>query len=403
MKKVIFIASTLNTGGAQKVLSNIVMKLPEEYHAVIVLNDAQNIVYPYKGEIVDLGFRPKENKMSLWYQGMVFIKRIMALRKLKRTGGYVAAVSFLDSANVANILSGKKYCRTIVSVHNNLTESASSRIYKYLVNPMVRVLYGKADKVVAVSRGIEYDLIHNLKLSPENIVTIYNGHDINKIREMSEKPIPDNCRSWFEGKGPFLVTMGRMNYQKGQWHLIRAMRKIAEKYPDVKLLLLGDGELRESLEALIQKYQLEQNIILCGFLDNPFAILKKCDLYVFPSLFEGFPNALIEALAAGTPCISADFHSGAREILAPDLPVNGDGVEKISYVKYGVLVPVCDGKWREQEELTKEEETLADGVLELLAQPDKMEPYRAKAAEAVVALDSDTMVSEWMKVMETGR
>ena len=62
MKKVIFIASTLNTGGAQKVLSNIVMKLPEEYHAVIVLNDAQNIVYPYKGEIVDLGFRPKENK-----------------------------------------------------------------------------------------------------------------------------------------------------------------------------------------------------------------------------------------------------------------------------------------------------------------------------------------------------
>ena len=64
---------------------------------------------------------------------------------------------------------------------------------------------------------------------------------------------------------------------------------------------------------------------------------------------------------------------------------------------------MCDGKWREQEELTKEEETLAEGVLELLAQPDKMEQYRVKAAEAVVALDSDTMVNEWMKVMETGR
>lgn len=403
MKKIIFIASTLNTGGAQKVLSNLVMNLPMEYEATIVLNDTENIVYPYRGNLISLGFAAKQNKMDLFYQFLVFLKRVKVLRKLKKAGEYTAAVSFLDSANVANILSGNRYCRTIVSVHNNLTESASSKIYKYLVNPMVRFLYGKADQVVTVSKGIEYDLVHNLKLSPKNIVTIYNGHDIEKIRKMSEEPVPEECKSWVEGKGPFLVTMGRMNYQKGQWHLIRAMRKIVEQYPEAKLLLLGDGELRDLLEALMQKYQLEQNIILCGFMDNPFAILKHCDLYVFPSLFEGFPNALIEALAVGVPCVSADFHSGAREILAPDLSVDGESTKNILYAQFGVLVPVCDGKWRESEKLTREEEILADAVLEVLGDQDRMEQYRAKTAEAVVALGSDMMVSEWMKVMETGR
>lgn len=399
MKKVIFIASTLNTGGAQKVLSNIVMKLPEEYHAVIVLNDAQNIVYPYKGEIVDLGFRPKENKMSLWYQGMVFIKRIMALRKLKRTGEYVAAVSFLDSANVANILSGKKYCRTIVSVHNNLTESASSRIYKYLVNPMVRVLYGKADKVVTVSKGIEYDLIHNLKLSPENIVTIYNGHDIDKIREMSEKPIPEKCQSWFEGKGPFLVTMGRMNYQKGQWHLIRALSYVKNKFPDIKLIILGDGELREYLENLIQEYRIQENVILGGFVENPFCILQNCDVYVFPSLFEGFPNALIEALSVGLPCISADFRSGAREILAPKLPIEKQTENKILYEQYGILVPVCDGKLNHDKKLINGEIYLAEAIIQLLSQNDLQKRYKQKTEQAVCQWTSANMVNKWLEII----
>lgn len=401
MKKIIFIASTLNTGGAQKVLSNLVMNLPMEYEATIVLNDTENIVYPYRGNLISLGFAAKQNKMDLFYQFLVFLKRVKVLRKLKKTGEYTAAVSFLDSANVANILSGNRYCRTIVSVHNNLTESAASKIYKYLVNPMVRFLYGKADQVVTVSKGIEYDLVHNLKLSPKNIVTIYNGHDIEKIRKMAEEPVPEELTEVLEHES-VIVTMGRMNYQKGQWHLIRALSVVKKEIPDIRLILLGDGELKNYLENLIEEYDLKDNVILEGFVKNPFCILKCANAYVFPSLFEGFPNALIEALSVGLPCISADFHSGAREILAPESSIDEQVTEQFVQAEYGILTPVCDGKYYSaKQELSKEEKELARAIVNLLKNKEMQEQYREKSSEAVRKLDSSTMVDCWIQLIGT--
>lgn len=400
MKKVIFIASTLNTGGAQKILSNLVMNLPDGYEAYIVLNDTENIVYPYKGELISLNFRQQDNKLNILYQLKVFFKRVRLLRKMKATGEYAASVSFLDSANIANIISGRKKCRTILSVHNNLTESGASPVYKYMVNPMVRLLYGRADKVIAVSKGIAYDLIHNLKLSDENIVTIYNGHDIEGIRKQTKEAVSPEAELFFEGY-PVVATMGRMDYQKGQWHLIRALAGVKKEFPEMRLLLLGDGELCPYLKHLAHECGLEENVVFCGFQENPFSLLVKCDVFVLPSMFEGFPNALIEALGCGLPCIATDFRSGAREILAPELPVEGQIKSEVREASYGLLSPVCDGKQYDgKTPLTKEEVLLAEAILRLLQDEKLQQKYRIKCDKAVESLDIMHMIREWLEIIE---
>lgn len=394
------IVSTLNTGGAQKVLSNMVMNLPEDYEADILLNDTENIMYPYKGNLISLGFGSQADKLNLLYQLKVFLKRIAVLRKMKASGEYVAAISFLDSANIANIISGKRNCKTLVSVHNNLTESAVSWKYKYIVNPLVRIFYRRADKVITVSKGIEYDLIHNLKLSPENVETIYNGHDITRIRELAKEPLNEKEEGYFE-TGPVIATMGRFNYQKAQWHLIRALTEVKKSFPDIRLILQGEGELYPYLKKLAEECNLREHVIFAGFQKNPFKVLARCDAMVLPSRFEGFPNALIEALSLDVPCVSADFHSGAREILAPELPMEELEKSRIRKVQYGILVPVCDGRQYDGTvPLTKEEKLLAEAIVLMLSDKELQQQYRRKASEAVAHLDSETMVKKWLEVIE---
>lgn len=400
MKKIIFIVSTLNAGGAQKILSNLLVNLPDRYEAYIVLNDKENIIYPYKGKIVSLGFKPQRNKLNLFYQMKVLVKRILVLRKMKATGEYVAAVSFLDSANIANVVSGRKKCRTILSVHNNLTESQASWVYKYFVNPAVRMLYGKADKVIAVSKGIAYDLIQNLKLTDKNIVTIYNGHNIDEIRQAAKQSVPDNIQEYFS-RGVAIATMGRLDYQKGQWHLIRALKNVKEVFPDIQLFILGEGELHSYLERLAEECGLLQNIHFCGFSKNPFSILSKCKVFILPSMFEGFPNALIEALSCDLPCIATDFRSGAREILAPELPITEQIVHEIKAVSYGLLLPVCDGKqYSGKEPLTEEELLLAKAIIKMLSSTELQEKYQKSARNALRGLDTMSMVRKWIEVIE---
>lgn len=399
MKKILFICSTLNTGGAQKILSNILMNLPEGYEADILLNNAEDIVYSYKGKVISLGFKRQKNMRSIFYQTQVFIKRIFALIKLKKTGDYIAAVSFMDSANIANIVSGNRKCRTVISVHTNLKEAAKSWIYKYLVNPLVHMFYEKADVVVAVSLGIKHDLINHLGLSGKNIVTIYNGQDIEEIKiKASQRSINKNIEKFGNA---VITTMGRMSYPKGQWHLIRALTEVKKIVPHIQLLILGEGELEAYLKKLVHECHLEKNVIFCGFRENPFEVIAQSDLFVLPSMYEGLSNALVEALACEVPCVATDFHSGAREILEPGLPVEEQIHFGIIEGEYGILVPVCDGKmYNGNKPLTEEEKTLAEAIIRMLGNKELQKHYKKKAQQVVKKFTVEEMTKKWLEVIE---
>lgn len=164
MKRVLFVISYLDKGGAERVLSNITIHFPQEWDIDILVNDDRVIDYPFRGSILTLGIKENPKTDSVFFQLKVLLKRIRRLRQLKKRGNYQACVSFLDSANVANILSGKRFCRIILSVHSSLKQSAKLPQYKYIVNPLVRLLYNYADRIVAVSEGVRKELVNYLGL-----------------------------------------------------------------------------------------------------------------------------------------------------------------------------------------------------------------------------------------------
>lgn len=400
MKKVLFVIRELAGGGAERALSNIVMHFPKEWEIDILMNNKDYVEYPYCGNILTLNIPEPKDRNSVLYQARVILKRTHILRRIKKNNDYDACISFMDSSNIANILSGNKYCKTIISVRVQLGKD-NSFTYQYIVKPMAKIFYNRADSVVAVSQGIQKELIDMIKIDKDKVHTITNGYDVEEIQHMAEQQSDNQIYHMLKNKFVY-ITSGRYSYQKAQWHLIRAFSKVASQCLDAHLVLMGKGEDEKYLRDLIISMQLEDRVTLLPFQKNPFAWLHVADVFVMPSMFEGYCNALCEALVCGLPCIATDFQSSAREILAPDTDVTYQIKEGIEYAKYGILTPVCSGKrHNENEVLEPAEEYLAQAMIKLHTDDKGIFMYYKKVAkERGLQLDINKKVQEWIELIE---
>lgn len=399
MKRVLFVIETLYGGGAERVLSNLTTHFPEEWHIDILLNDKSLVGYPYRGNILSLS-RPE--KKSVVYFIRNIIVRTYYLNKLKRENGYDACVSFLDSANISNVLSGKRHCRTIVSIHTDIVGKGASLYSKVVSKPLAKFLFRNADKIITVSEELEWEMIHRLKMPGNRIRTIVNGCDCEWIKKMM-KNIPQTgmkVGGSFMANKKIIVTVGRLNVCKGQWHLVRAFMDVVREEPAAVLFIVGDGELKSYMASLIKACNLEKNVVLIGYTDNPFWYLSKADVFVLPSLYEGYPNVLAEAVCCGIACIATDVHSGSREILAPQLSIVGERVRDISEEEFGVLVPVCSGKmYKGNETLEPAEQKMARAITGLLHNDKKREHYRQMSIKRSMDLGMQDIVNQWIDVI----
>lgn len=391
MKKIAFLISSLNTGGAQRAVSNITMNWPDDFEIDLILNDSRNIKYPYKGRIIDLGLNEPKSRTSIFYQIKVLIKRIRILKKLKKKNNYIACISFLDSANIANILTKVTGCKTIVSVRSELSQDKTAA-YRFIVTPLVKLFYNKADRVVALSKGVEMDLLRNYKVKPEKVLTIYNCYDIERLRRLSSEQTINFPEYTF-------INIGRLTYQKGQWHLIRAFAELIRAGYNCRLVILGDGELKADYTKLIKNLHIESFVELKGFVDNPFSYLKAASCFVFPSMFEGFGNAIIEALTCELPVIATDFRSGAREILAPDTNVD-EKCNNIYYAKYGILVPVCESDLNiGVSSLTEHERVLFQAMLQIIKDKKIAAYYQHESLKCIERYKPENIINQWLGLL----
>ena len=115
-----------------------------------------------------------------------------------------------------------------------------------------------------------------------------------------------------------LVSIGRLTRQKGQCHLLNVVKLLKDSGVPVHLMLLGDGDLRDSLECQAKRLGISDDITFQGFVENPYTYMANADVVVMSSLYEGFSNVIIEALACEAAVVSTDHETGAREILVPD-------------------------------------------------------------------------------------
>ncbi|MCI9589777.1 MAG: glycosyltransferase [Lachnospiraceae bacterium] len=401
MNKILFVISTLEGGGAERTLSNIVTHFPDNWHVDILINNKSFIQYPYKGRILSLSLPGCGERKTILYFLREVIKRTFYLRKIKKENHYRACISFLPSSNISNVLSGNKYCKTIVSIHSNPINNRLGLFGKIGVILSIKLIYVHADKIISVSEEITSGLIRYLKISKGKTRTIINGYDSQWLRERMKVP-PKNKKVEVlpANEQKIVITVGRMVEEKGQWHLIRAFSKVVKKEKNAKLLLIGDGLLKEYLEKLVNQYDLGGKVIFIGYTENPFWYYALADVFILPSLSEGYPNALVEAVCCGVPCIAADVHSGAREILAPQLDAAGKRIEDVSEEKYGVLIPVCSGQmYQHQEPLELGERKMAEAILKLLEDASKRFHYRQKSIERSKVLEMNTVIDKWIDVI----
>jgi glycosyltransferase involved in cell wall biosynthesis len=206
---IVMVIPVLSTGGAERVVSNLSLNLPDEITRYIVLYDASKISYPYKGTIINLNLPGSRNPLKKIYE---FILRVKKLRRLKKDYKITASVSFTENPNLINILARNKD-KVIVSVRNYRSKEIKNEgtlgvCYKLLL----KLLYNKADLVIAVSQGIKQDLITNFNIKSDKIKVIYNAYDIPKIQNMAEEELEEEDKLIY--RNPVVITVGRLSKQK---------------------------------------------------------------------------------------------------------------------------------------------------------------------------------------------
>jgi glycosyltransferase involved in cell wall biosynthesis len=176
----------------------------------------------------------------------------------------------------------------------------------------MRWLYPSADAVIAVSKGVAEDLVRITGLSPKKIAVIANPVLTPRMESLAaEKP----AHPWLQEKTvPVIIGAGRLTRQKDFSTLIRAFARL-RKIRRCRLIILGEGNDKQTLGDLAKALTVESDIDFPGFVDNPYAIMKAADLFVLSSIWEGSPNVLTEAMGLGVPVAATDCPSGPREIL----------------------------------------------------------------------------------------
>lgn len=395
LKRVAFLIHFLRNGGAERVISNLSLNLPDNINRSIILYDASDITYQYGGNLIDLNLRGSDN---LWGKLAGAAMRIGKLHKIKKKCTFTSVISFTENPNLMNLLTRRKE-KVIISVRNYLSkETGKKGIAGFCYRALVRLLYNRADLLIAVSKEVKKDLVENFKINCDKIKVIYNPYDIEGIQKKAEEDIEEELEAFFNGKT--IVNVGRLTYQKGQWHLIRAFSYVKKKIPDAKLVIIGSGELKESLEELSCDLGLGNDVLFLGFKQNPHKYIKKSKVFVLSSFFEGFPNGLVEAMACGLPIISTDCKSGPREILAKDSDFSCKIKDRIEYAQHGILVPECDGQVRPAgETMTVEETLMAKSITACLSDDELCKNYSRLALERVKDFNMDSIIEQYVKVI----
>jgi len=216
--------------------------------------------------------------------------------------------------------------RVVVSIRATVSQvSQNQPLRGRLATAWAGTFYRAAQGVVAVSDGVADDFARVTGFRRSCIRTIYNPVVTPELLDLARAPVD---HPWFApGNLPVVLGVGRLVLEKDFQTLIRAFARVRSQRP-VRLLILGDGEKRTQLEALVTELGMAADVCLPGSVENPFAYMRRCSAFVLSSASEGLPNSLIEAMACGAPVISTDCPCGPAEILEGS--------------RYGLLVPVGD-------------------------------------------------------------
>ncbi len=370
LEKTFFIIPTLSAGGAEKVVLYLLKYIDRRKFSPVKL-----VLFEKKGEFLDevpkdvevISLKKGFHKYGL--QWLIFMPLARILKKEKPD----VIVSFMWYPNlivsVAKLLS-KARAKVILSERISLSFSFGF-IGDLLRALGMRLFYRKADAIIVNSMAMIKELQERLQINKEKIKVIYNPVDIEKIELMSKEKVN---HPWFREGIPVIIAIGRLTAQKGFNYLIDALRILADRGVNCRLCIIGEGEDREKLQDQAVRLGIQERVAFLGFQNNPYKYLSRASVFVLSSLYEGFPNALLEAMALGVPSVASRCPTGPEELIT-------DGVN-------GILVPPADSK------------ALAEAIERLILNEDLRKKLGSSAKKRAEEFDVKKIIREFERVLE---
>lgn len=377
MNRIAFITQNLSFGGVQRVVSKLANHFAENNYVSIILFENKPIAFDIDErvkihilpeKILDpLVLSKRDVVLTLKAGEELYNDRVSHLKELVRHIDADVFVSFEDYNNLISIEAVKSVFKdkrliisSRVSIENQYKDAFAHLLNNDFYVNHIKKLYKKADRVISVSEGVRLEL-QQLGIGS---VVIQNGIDIGEINELSREDA--------EFKD-YIVNVGRLyNKQKGQEDLIKAFAMIKDAIKE-DMIIIGDGPDRGYLNDLINAFGLKDRIKIIGFARNPYKYMKNSKFFVFPSYYEGFPNALLEAMACGCACICYDFEPSGAFI--------SDNGQYIRLVKKGDI------------------EGLASAMKEFCNNKNLLSSYQDLSLKRVEMFDMPVVLKKWEEVI----
>ena len=352
---ILYVIENIEFGGGERVFSQIIRGLDKERFGVFVASNPGGI---FEKKLTEVGIKINPVRMTNRYNlGIISrLKKIIKTKDVRIVHSQGGRADFFAriAARIANV-------PIILSSMAMLVEGYDVSILRKGLYVLIdRWTERWVNKFTVLSEAMRRSLIERHKIPPENIVKIYNGIEIEEynpdLKELRNKKLEVRRELGLKNDVPVIGAIGRLVWQKGFEYLIRAAPEVLKKCPEARFLIVGEGPLKNKLILTSEKLNVADRIIFTGFRSDIKEILASIDVLAMPSLLEGLPMVLLEAMAMAKPIVATRI-DGITEVLEND--------------KTGLLVPA------------KNSHALAEPIVGILKDKAKANFFGQNAREAV--------------------
>jgi glycosyltransferase involved in cell wall biosynthesis len=366
--KLAFVIYSLAAGGAERVMSSMANYWSRKGLEVslITLHSADSDIYPLDQMVHRVALDVCKDSNNPIEATVNNLRRVGYLRKTLQTIHPEVVICFMEATNILTILATRCLGMKVI-----VMERTSPEIHQvgWFWSTLRRITYRFADRVgvqTERSRPWAEGLTDQASVFVlPNAIYVDPSTGVGEVDLRALVGLPDRAQ--------ILVSMGRLAPEKGFDLLIHAFAHLAASHPDFHLVILGEGADRNSLEQIRESSGLTGRVHFPGQVSNPTAYLQQCDLFVMSSRYEGFPNALCEAMASGLPVISFDCPTGPGEIIRNEVD--------------GILVPAGDLQG------------LTDTMQRLMSDAAARRVLGARGPEILERFSEDRIMGKWDRIL----
>ncbi|MBO5988914.1 MAG: glycosyltransferase [Paludibacteraceae bacterium] len=302
--KYLLVIDQIKQGGAERILVDFDAYLKQLGHKVKVFAMSGKREDSPWTESLDVTYGCSSSDDSFLGKLLQFITIYKTFKNLVSSYKPDGIYSSLEKSNFLTSLVNVN-CKKIMSVHNVLSIQylkIKNSIIRSLWHSIIKYVYNRCDKVVAVSNQVSEDLISNFGVRKGQIQVVNNYVDGDSILSKSCENVENFT---FEKDLFYIFNIGRFSNQKAHWRLLKAFSYILTQHinKDVRLIVMGNGEYETQMHKLAEDLNLSNKVCFLPFDKNPFKYLRNADMFVLSSNFEGFPVVLAEATSLGIPFV----------------------------------------------------------------------------------------------------